>query len=72
MGLEQAWNRVIAKCSAPSQKGFIRGRHFTDHVVEVDTEMRILSLDVNKTLPNAFLADFSHAFCAVAHDWIML
>lgn len=61
-------SRCMAPCIDPVQKGFVRGRRGSDHVVQLDLRAHILSLQEHN--PAIILADLKAAFPSLAHAFI--
>eukprot|EP00973_Karenia_brevis_P009063 1226564-Karenia_brevis.AAC.1 len=60
----------VQQTASKLQRGFIRGRHFTDNIVELDVVGRVAPLMPTSFLPLMVLFDFSAAFASVSHLWL--
>jgi endonuclease/exonuclease/phosphatase family metal-dependent hydrolase len=61
-------SRALELCIDPVQKGFVRGRRGSDHVIELDARSYGLSLQYHD--PALLLADLRAAFPSLSHNFI--
>jgi endonuclease/exonuclease/phosphatase family metal-dependent hydrolase len=63
-------SRALEKCIDPVQKGFVRGRRGSDHVIHLDARAYALSLQRHD--PAVILADIRAAFPSLSHEFIKI
>ena len=60
---------LLAQAVSPMQRGFLPGRSMLQNVVEVDGDMRAVSLQTESD--GAVFFDFAAAFPSLAHDYLL-
>ena len=69
------YNRKISSIAPqhihPAQRGFVKGRHFVQNILDLDTQARMFSMTQSPSdMPALVFWDYEAAFPSVSHEWI--